>query len=259
MIKHVVVFRFSRTSSIEAVMDVMNGFGQLRAQIPEILDYRWGYNNSHEGLNQEFNVGFEMLLANEAARQRYLEHPAHVEFAATKVLPLLEAGRESIVVFDFDVPARFALGINLGGPALVVEGNAWLSFDEARQSILDVGQAQQVSMAVEPMPYAASDTAAMLSTGIYGEELHLSVRVPDGRYQLFLWVQENWRTNHRAMNVRVGTHLVAENIAAFTKGQWGKFGPYQVEVENGELKIDVVNPRRDDAHMHLMGLALFAL
>ncbi len=122
MLKHIVFFQFSESVSSETISLTMNGFAQLAAEIPEILSYSWGLNNSTEGLSKGFQAGFEMLLADESARQRYLEHPAHVAFATTKLIPLLADGRNSIVVFDFDQPSRFALGANLGGPAVKVDG-----------------------------------------------------------------------------------------------------------------------------------------
>jgi hypothetical protein len=259
MLKHIVFFQFSSTVSSETISQTMNGFAQLSAEIPEILSYSWGYNNSTEGLSKGFQAGFEMLLSDEAARQRYLEHPAHVAFATTKLIPLLADGRNSIVVFDFDQPSKFALGVNLGGPAVNVAGNPWLSYDEARGSVLDVGNAQDVTAVVPPVPVALAETTTMLSSGIYGDELHLKLKVANGRYHLFLWVLENWRTNHRAMNFLVGTELVAQNVGSFEKGQWNKFGPYLAVVQDGQLRIDVENPRKDTAHMHLMGLELFSL
>jgi hypothetical protein len=36
------------------------------------------------------------------ARQRYLEHPAHVAFARETVIPSLERGLDSVLVFDYE-------------------------------------------------------------------------------------------------------------------------------------------------------------
>lgn len=105
MIKHIVLFKFKEDLGVEAIADVMNGFASLQSQIPEILSFRWGFNNSPEGLDKGFKVGFEMELADGRARSRYLAHPAHVAFAQNTVLPALHDGLESVVVFDYTLPS----------------------------------------------------------------------------------------------------------------------------------------------------------
>jgi len=103
MIKHVVLFQFKKTLTEMQIASVMEGFTALRKQIPQILSYQWGANNSPEGLDKGFRHGFVMELAGPAQRKAYLEHPAHVKFANETIFPALEHGKESVVVFDYDV------------------------------------------------------------------------------------------------------------------------------------------------------------
>jgi hypothetical protein len=44
------------------------------------------------------------------ARQRYLEHPAHVAFAQETLIPVLEGGLDSVLVFDYETTSTGRTG-----------------------------------------------------------------------------------------------------------------------------------------------------
>ena len=74
--------------------------------MPGAISVSGGVNVSPEGLDQGFRHGFVMDFESTAARDAYLAHPDHVAFAEGRINPALAEGRESIVVFDFEVAAR---------------------------------------------------------------------------------------------------------------------------------------------------------
>ncbi|HEX4946710.1 MAG TPA: Dabb family protein [Blastocatellia bacterium] len=55
-----------------------------------------------KGLDNGFQEGICLEFADVSARLRYLEHPTHVVFAQETVIPALECGLGSVLVFDYE-------------------------------------------------------------------------------------------------------------------------------------------------------------
>ena len=79
-VRHVVVFRYKPDASPEKIAQVTAAFAALKDQIPGILSYEHGVNNSPEKLNQGFTHVYQVTFVNAAARDTYLPHPAHKAF-----------------------------------------------------------------------------------------------------------------------------------------------------------------------------------
>ena len=102
MIRHIVLVRFPPAVDPAARSDVMAGLEALRETVPGLRAYAGGENISPEGLSAGFTHAFTMDFADEAARDAYLIHPAHVA-AATKLVAA--ADREGgILVVDLRLP-----------------------------------------------------------------------------------------------------------------------------------------------------------
>ena len=82
LVRHVVVFRFKPGATPEQIAELTRAFGALKDQIPGIVAFEHGVNNSPEGMNQGFTHVYVMTFANAAARDAYLPHPAHKAFGA---------------------------------------------------------------------------------------------------------------------------------------------------------------------------------
>jgi hypothetical protein len=79
-VRHVVVFRFKPDASPEKIRQITEAFAGLKGQIPGILAFEHGVNNSPEKLNQGFTHVYQLTFTNTAARDTYLVHPAHKAF-----------------------------------------------------------------------------------------------------------------------------------------------------------------------------------
>lgn len=95
-LRHVVMFGFKETSSEADVQNVVEAFASLPQQIPSIVAYEHGVNNSPEGLNDGLTHCFLVTFADEAGRAEYLPHPAHKKF-----VKLLEPHLAKAVVLDY--------------------------------------------------------------------------------------------------------------------------------------------------------------
>lgn len=101
-IVHFAFFKWKPTLTPQELADLRREFAALQEIIPEIKSFRWVYNNSTENLDKGFREGIRVEFDSAEARQRYLEHPAHVAFANGTVIPALENGLESVFVFDYE-------------------------------------------------------------------------------------------------------------------------------------------------------------
>lgn len=81
-VRHVVVFRYKADASAEKIQRITDAFAALQGQIPGILAFEHGVNNSPEQLNQGFTHVYQLTFTNAAARDAYLVHPAHKAFGA---------------------------------------------------------------------------------------------------------------------------------------------------------------------------------
>jgi hypothetical protein len=102
MIRHCVFVKFRSDVDADERAAIYAGLGTLVGQIEGLLSFDCGPNISPEGRSQGFNDGFIMDFADEAARDRYLPHPAH-KAAGSRLVAALEGGRDGLVVFDIEL------------------------------------------------------------------------------------------------------------------------------------------------------------
>jgi hypothetical protein len=79
-VRHVVVFKFKPDASPAKIRQLTEAFAALRDQIPNVLAFEHGVNNSPEKLNQGFTHVYQLTFTDAAARDVYLVHPAHKAF-----------------------------------------------------------------------------------------------------------------------------------------------------------------------------------
>lgn len=154
-------------------------------------------------------------------------------------------------------PGEFVKGINFNGEAVTIEGNLWTSYGDALADGLSIPGVGAGETSVKPKPGADKAIKSMLNTVVYkAHTLEISQTVPNGTYDVYLWIMENFRSNHHSMDVSLGNQTVDRSIAQLPLGQWVKYGPYRTTVTDGvlQLVLTTTNPERDT---HLMGMEIF--
>lgn len=155
--------------------------------------------------------------------------------------------------------SRFVRGVNLNGEAVTIEGERWLSHAAALSSGLSFSVEPEITTTfVQPRPACDEDTARMLNTAVFkgAANLTISQTLPNGLYDVCLWVMENLNPNHRSFDIRVEGRTVARDVGARARlGDWVKLGPYRTAVADGSLTIELLQGRTDP---HLMGFAVFS-
>jgi hypothetical protein len=78
----VVVFKYKPGTTAAQIQEVTDAFRALQHQIPGIVSFEHGVNNSPEGKNLGFTHVYLLTFENTAARDAYLPHPNHAAFGA---------------------------------------------------------------------------------------------------------------------------------------------------------------------------------
>ena len=129
--------------------------------------------------------------------------------------------------------ATFYRGVNLAGPAIQMDGQAWLAGDDA--SIRVAGDAFE-NQAIPLVPRTDAARARMLRSSRWGGNLDTELlNVPSGWYQVFVYV---WEDNHTEdFQLLVNNRQVIERFSSGSAGSWQRLGPFPVEVNAEAIKI----------------------
>jgi len=152
---------------------------------------------------------------------------------------------------------NFVVGINFGGQAVTIEGDRWLAFEEALAMGLSMPEVQITHSSLRPSPGATYGISQMLNTAVFkAKAITLQHPLPDGPYDLYLWVMENYQSDWHSLKVSTGDQVLVSVIGQLKLGDWIKYGPYRVMVSQGHLNLTLTSNVVADAH--LMGLSIFA-
>ncbi|PZU96894.1 MAG: hypothetical protein DCF32_21215 [Leptolyngbya sp.] len=154
------------------------------------------------------------------------------------------------------LPGEFVKGINFGGEAVEIGGDRWQSHTEALAAGLATPGATTATTYCVPEPYVSRGTRAMLNSVIFKPQtLEIEQPLPNDRYDLYLWIMENYKTHWHALELRVAGQAVAQGLGYLPYRGWARYGPYPVTVTAGRLYLSLTtsDPQID---AHLMGLSL---
>ncbi len=96
MIRHILLVQFTSAATDSDIAAVRSAFIGIPDRIEGVESVEWGTNNSPENMNKHYTHCVLMTFKDEAARSRYLPHPAHEELKAVFVPTI-----EDILVFDY--------------------------------------------------------------------------------------------------------------------------------------------------------------
>ncbi len=99
-VRHVVVFNYQDGATDKQIKQVTDAFRSLQNDIPGIVAFEDGVNNSPEGLNKGFTHVYVVTFEDAKARDEYLPHPEHKEFV--KLMEELDI-LEDVFVIDYSI------------------------------------------------------------------------------------------------------------------------------------------------------------
>ncbi len=152
---------------------------------------------------------------------------------------------------------KFVKGINFGGDRLTIQGESWLSFEEALAEGLSVSGIQSATTQVKIKPKAEPEIAIMLNSVIYKPQtLEITQDLPNGNYEIYLWILENYKTYWHALEISIGNECVATDVGKLALGRWQRYGGYGVAIENEPLHV-TINTNNPKVDAHIMGMSIF--
>ena len=101
MIRHLVLLRFRDDVPDAEREGILGQLGDLRAALPGMMAFAGGPNVSPEGLARGFGHAFSCDFQDAAARDAYLEHPAH-KAAGARLVAATRGGVDGLTVIDFE-------------------------------------------------------------------------------------------------------------------------------------------------------------
>lgn len=98
MVRHILLIRFNPQAGAQAIDAVKEAFDAIPSKIEGVESVEWGENDSPENKNKGFTHCVLMTFTDDAARNRYLPHPAHEALVA-----IFRPTLEDIIVFDYSL------------------------------------------------------------------------------------------------------------------------------------------------------------
>jgi hypothetical protein len=80
-VRHILMTRLREGTSPERFLAVAEAFREMAGKIEGIVGFEYGLNNSAEGKNHGLTHIITLTFASAEARDAYLPHPQHLQFA----------------------------------------------------------------------------------------------------------------------------------------------------------------------------------
>jgi hypothetical protein len=159
---------------------------------------------------------------------------------------------------------NFWRGININGSAVTIanpinhESHAWLDYTTAQQQGFGASASALPDVKnLIPNPAVDGDTSSMLNSLVYTfSDLNFTQSVPNGQYQIYLWMMENYASNTRSWNLRLENVTAARSLGNLALNQWAAYGPFNVTVNDGVMNIDLIH---GSGNPMLMGLEIYQM
>lgn len=139
------------------------------------------------------------------------------------------------------------VGVNLAGEAVEVEGETWLSQAAAEAAGFSTTAQKRFRNDITWSPPVRPGTADMLNTVAYqaAASFRMSQRLPNGTYEVSLWLTENFVSGYRSSDIRIEGRPVARDAGRMPLNTWRRYGPFTVTVSDGSLTVDLVQRNGD--------------
>ncbi len=151
---------------------------------------------------------------------------------------------------------RLHRAVNINGPALVVDGLAWQSGQDAQDfKVLKGTPFENQTIAVKPT--ASRERAQMLRSCLWGPEVEtLFTKLPNGPVKVVVYVWED--NNPEQFAILLNGREVAKGLSTGQDGSWKAHGPYDANIANGELRLTLKGPVPEQGGANLSGIEIWS-
>lgn len=129
--------------------------------------------------------------------------------------------------------ATFFRGINLNGPAVVIDGNSWEAGETP--NLRCEGNAFE-NQSVPLKPSTDAERTRMIRSSRWGRPVDVDLlNIPPGDYQLCVYVWED--NSPTTFTILVNERKMVERYPSGNAGAWKRLGPWRVRPVNGLIRI----------------------
>jgi hypothetical protein len=145
------------------------------------------------------------------------------------------------------IAGPFRSGVNLNGPTVELSGNSLRAEEDAEAEGLELGNFVYTETPEQVAIYPEVPTAKRSLVGRQilrasspnNEAMTIAEPLPNGNYDVFLYLVEGLEAYKRMMVVSIEGQQVASGICHQDIGEWIPYGPYRTVVSDGVLNIDL--------------------
>jgi hypothetical protein len=154
--------------------------------------------------------------------------------------------------FGITAPVRapVSLALNFNGPDLVIDSRVFASATNYGFSGT-VAAVEDQTVVLSPATDANRET--MIRSSIWGGSgttgYQIGIPIPTGKYQVYFYTWEETMTRAYSLSIE-GTNFI-DRATTPARGTWQKLGPFDVDVRDGVMTIDV-----DGAHFMISGMEI---
>ncbi len=131
-----------------------------------------------------------------------------------------------------DPAPTFYRGMNLNGPAVTIDGNAWEGRESKQFVCKDIPfENQNVTL----VPTTDAERAKMIRSSRYGGNRVELTEIPSGVYTMFLYVWED--NNAETFSVAINGQQVEARYNSGTTGHWERLGPWYTTSRDGKIVL----------------------
>jgi acyl-CoA thioesterase I len=206
-----------------------------------LVDQYSGFNTSTDTFDGTHpNVAGEQKLANRwyAALQNVLRSSGAQPTATrtpTRVPTRTPAPTQQPTAIPTTATTGLYRAINLGGPRVTINGQAWEAQASAANFSATISGSQCWTNPVL-VPTTTVNRSNMLRCSVYGGQMNLTMgSVPNGGYDVYLYI---WEDNASVTtNISLEGRLVRSNYRTGSAGTWRRLGPWRVQVSDSTIVL----------------------
>ena len=148
-------------------------------------------------------------------------------------------------------------GVNFNGKGGFEMSNyRWTSQADSKANGMMLRDVEELTTDLQPQPATDENTQLLLSSSIAQTgSLKIDQIIYGAEYEIYFWFMENQRGARRSMSVEIEGEIVETEMGNLPYKGWSRFGPYPVNLSDGELNI-VLTTADPSQKAEVMGMLL---
>lgn len=148
-------------------------------------------------------------------------------------------------------------GVNFNGKGgFEIDGYRWTSQADSKANGMMLRDVESLTTDIQPQPATEENTQLLLNTSIAKTgSLNIDQIIYGAEYEIYFWFMENQRGSQRSMTVEIEGQVVETELGNLPYRSWSRFGPYPVDLSDGELNI-VMTTTDPSQKAEVMGMLL---